>query len=120
MRAIYSASYLYLYTGLRKPKERVKFDQLYMSEKVTRMAQLLFKVFAGYTRVIQTPVSNLRLRNCMGPAFDTLMANLLLIMYMHNKELRSVANENTTGMFSMPSAKESINNVGGLTVHVVH
>ena len=36
MRAIYSASYLYLYTGLRKPKERVKFDQPYLSEKVTR------------------------------------------------------------------------------------
>ena len=26
MRAIHSASLLYLYTGLRKPKERMKFD----------------------------------------------------------------------------------------------
>ena len=33
MRAIYSASSLYLYIGLRKPKERMKFD---LSEKATR------------------------------------------------------------------------------------
>ena len=34
MCAIYSAGYLYLYTELRKPSERVKFDQPYLSGKV--------------------------------------------------------------------------------------
>ena len=53
--------------GLRKPKERMKFDQPYMSEKVTRN----FKVFTGYARkllfiVLDSQVSE---RLYRGPGF---------------------------------------------------
>ena len=46
--AIYSAGlYLYISTGLRQPRERVKFGHRYLSEKVARSLIIMYSLDTG-------------------------------------------------------------------------